>query len=349
MSLRAATVLLLATLAAAPAPGAVVEGLYDVGVPVADQGQAQRRDAIRAALLEMLSRATGLVDVPRNEAVQEALAAPGSYYVQYRYEREDAEEGPALTLVVSFAPGAITRLVNAAGLPLWSANRPTVVTWLVTDEGELLGAASDHPVLEGLSAQARRRGLRLLVPLMDLEDQLAVPPAAVRGGLAQVLEQASIRYAADTLLIARIEGADGEGPWRAEWEFWLRDAELESVVTDVDPLAVGRAGADLVADELAARYAVFGGELGVLKLEVGAVDSLADYGGLLEYLDSLEYIDSVQVREVTMGTIALDLVTSTQWARFVELLALDGLLTPVPQAIGAERRLLAWRGGADER
>jgi hypothetical protein len=336
------------TLGGSPVRAAVVDWLYEVEVPVEDQSSTARRAATRTALLEMLTRMTGLVDVPLNDVVNGALSDPGRYFVQYRYEQRRAEDGPEPTLVVRFAPAAITRLVSAARLPMWGANRPLVLAWLVTDgagQREILGADSSHPVLLGLQAQARRRGVALVVPLMDLEDQLAVPAAAVYGSVAQILEEGSRRYAADTMLIARVR-RDPADRWVLQWEFWMRDSERELVVVEHDPGRVGATGADLVANELAARYAVYGGEAGVLKLQVLAVDSLQDYGGLMEYLDSLEFIDSIRVTEVGGASVMLDLVTPTPWQRFVELLDLEGRLAPLPWATGTERYRLTWRGGS---
>jgi hypothetical protein len=338
--------LVLLMLCGSPVRAAVVDWLYDVEVPVVDQSVAARREATRSALLAMLTRMTGLVNVPLNDAVNGALSDPGRYFVQYRYEQRSAENGPEPTLVVRFSPAAIKRLVGAAKLPMWGANRPSVIAWLVTDgmgQREILSDDSGHPVLHGLRAQARKRGVALVVPLMDLEDQLAVPAAAVYGSISQILEEGSRRYAADNLLIARV-GRDPADRWVVQWEFWMRDSEQELVLAELDPGLAGAAGADLVADELAARYAVYGGEAGVLKLQVLAVDSLQDYGGLMEYLDSLEFIDSVRVTEVSDGSVLLDLVTPTQWQRFIELLDLEGRLAPLPWATGTQRYRLTWRG-----
>lgn len=340
--------LVLLTLCGSPGRAAVVDWLYEVEVPVEDQSRSARRDATRTALLEMLTRMTGLVDVPLNDAVNGALSDPGRYFVQYRYEQRNGEHGPEPTLVVRFAPAAITRLIGAAKLPMWGANRPSVIAWLVTDgtdQREILGADSRHPVLLGLQAQARRRGFVLVVPLMDLEDQLAVPAAAVYGSVSQILEEGSRRYAADLLLIARVRRDPGDR-WALQWEFWMRDSERELVVVEDDPGRVGAAGADLVADELAARYVVYPGAAGVLKLQVLAVDSLRDYGGLMEYLDSLEFIDSVRVTEVGNASVLLDLVTATEWQQFIELLDLEGRLAPLPWSTGTERYRMTWRRGS---
>ena len=340
--------LMLLTLYGSPVRATVVDWLYEVEVPVEDQSRAARQEATRAALVEMLTRMTGLVDVPLNDAVSGALSDPGPYFVQYRYEQRSGEQGSEPTLIVRFAPAAISRLIGAANLPLWGANRPSVIAWLVTDEAdqrEVLGADSSHPVLLGLQAQARRRGIALVIPLMDLEDQLAVPAAAVYGSVAQLLEEGSRRYGANMMLIARIR-RDPADRWALQWEFWMRDSERELAIVEQDPGQVGAAGADLVADELAARYAVYGGKAGVLKLQVLAVDSLRDYGSLMEYLDSLEFIDSVRVTEVGDASVLLDLVTATEWPRFIELLDLEGRLAPLPWAIGADRYRMTWRGGA---
>ena len=75
----------LLCLLSASAMADVVPWLYEVEVPVENQSREARLDASGEALLKVLTRVTGLVSVPRVEAVQDALSAPGRYYNQFRY------------------------------------------------------------------------------------------------------------------------------------------------------------------------------------------------------------------------------------------------------------------------
>jgi hypothetical protein len=53
----------------------------------------------------------------------------------------------------------------------------------------------------------------------------------------------------------------------------------------------------------------------------------------------------VQIEEVSTNIVVLSLQTRTPWDRLRDLLALDGRLAPPDQIdVGAERRVLVWRG-----
>lgn len=318
---------LAAWLTAAAAVAEEVPWLYEVEVPVEDQSSMARLDAAGRALAELLTRLTGLASVPRNEAVSRALAAPDLYYNQFGYER-GAEEG--LRLRLQFTPQAVLGLIRDANLPIWRANRPGVLAWIVLDDGSerrILGADSEHPLVLALRQRARQRGLPLRLPLMDLTDQLAVSPAAVWGRLSQALMPASVRYAADIIVVGRVQQLGDDG-WAADWEFWvegdIRELELEAA----QPQPLGRAAADLVADELAARYAVLDRGVRRLDLVVSAVQGAGDYAELLRYLGGLEFVEQVNVASVSGDRLGVSLFTAAEPGQLLELFRLDQRLFP---------------------
>ncbi len=323
--------LLLAALAAAASPARAdeVPWLYEVAVPVEDQSSVARLEATGRALAQLLSRLTGLASVPRNETVARALAAPDLYYSQFRFE--EAEDGEGLRLRLQFVPRAVLDLVREARLPIWRSNRPTVMGWVVTEdergERRILGAGADHPLVESLETRARERGVPLRLPIMDLADQLAVEPAAVWGRLSQVLQPASARYGADVLLVGRLQRMPDQN-WAASFEIWVDDdlvsREFEASGADM----LGRAAADLVADELAGRYAVLDRGLRRLDLAISAVHDAHDYAELLRYFGSLEFVEQVMVSSVSGDRIGVSLITPADPEQLLELFALDRHLFP---------------------
>jgi len=341
-----------------PARAAKVDWLYDVDVVVADQSAKERAVASRAALLVVLRRVTGLADVPMNEAVTNALESPQQYYVEYRYKEAPAAGGAlsgtvsgkppakALYMSVRFAEPAVQRLVAQAGLPLWSSNRPTTVVWLVmTDNAQrdVLGASDPNPLLLALRTHAEERGLPLVVPLMDLDEQLQVTPAVVWGGMFDVLERASQRYSADAMLVGRISH-DPAGTWTAAWEIWRQGSEQRFNIESATPEDAGAAIVNRMTEELVARYAVASADQQQLHIRVDGVASVADYGALLTYLAGLEFIDAVQIEEVSPNVVQLSLGTRTQWDRLRDLLALDGRLVPQTTSTPGSPLSLTWRG-----
>lgn len=319
-------VLVTVGLMGGPVQGDEVPWLYDVEVPVEDQSTSARLDAAGRALAEVLSRVTGLASVPRNEGVSRALAAPDLYYNQFGFNRKDED----LMLALQFVPDSVLNLVREARLPIWRSNRPGVVAWIVLDDGRerrLLGAGSDHPLIAGLEARARYRGVPLRLPLLDLADQLAVEPAAVWGRLSQTLLPASERYGADIIMVGRIQRLADER-FAAAWEFWIEAEVVEHAHEADDPQALGRAAADLLADELASRYAVLGRGVRRLDLQVSAVNDASDYAELLRYFSELEFVEEVQVSSVAGNRLGVWLLTGAQPDQLMELFRLDQRLFP---------------------
>lgn len=337
---------LLAALAVAlPLRAGEADWLYDVRVPVSDQTSAARIEAAGRALSEVLSRVTGLASVPRSEPVARALAAPDHLYTQFGYER--AADGDGLLLRVQFVPGPVLDLVREARLPVWRANRPRVLAWVVVEEagGErrVLSAASDHAVAVGLTERARQRGLPLRLPLMDLEDQLAVDPAAVWGRLSETLVTAAQRYGADIVLVGRLQQAP-EARWVGSWEFWV-EGDVRYLNHEArDGAALGHDAADLVTDELAARYAVLDRGIRRVDLAVSALQGPADYAELLRYLGGLEFVDELAVTQVAGDRVRLVLITPADPEQLRELFRVDRRL--FANSLGGDRDValdLVWQ------
>jgi len=328
----------------------VVPWLYEVAVPVTNQSDGERRRASSEGLAVLLTRLTGLADVPRTPEVSKALSAPDGYYNEFHFTVDDeavAAGESGLRVVFQFDPDPVLDLVRRADLPIWRASRERVLVWAVIQEGSertIVGATSDLPLVKGLNDEARARGLPLNLPLLDLEDQLAVDPAAIWGRLSQVIDAASERYGAEVLLLGRITpSADG---WQSDWEFWVDGALVPHTAQGADLAAQGREVVDVLADELAARRVVHGREAGRLAISVSGVESPAAYGALLGYLKSLEFVQNVGVSGIRDGRLWLVVDTPAEAPRLLETFERDGQLKDDQLALidGADLRLV-WRGG----
>lgn len=340
--------LALGAVLVAPAAWAVeVPWLYEVTVPVADQSAAARLDAGSQALAQLLTRLTGLTSVPRNEAVSRALNAPDLYFNQFGFVREPEDGQDTLKLRLQFMPQAVLDLIRDANLPVWPSNRPSVLAWIVVDDGtirRILAADAEHPLVEALERRSRERGVPLRLPLLDLTDQLTVEPAAVWGRLTQILEPASARYGADALLIGRLQ-LSPDMQWRAEWEFQADGQARQLSQQAREPAALGRAAADMIADELSARYAVLDRGVHRLDLSVSQVGRPVDYAELLRYLNGLEFVQEVAISAVSGDRLQVSLLTAADTGQLLELFSLDRRLLPDRSQVTAGPTLpLIWQG-----
>jgi hypothetical protein len=314
----------------------VVPWLYEVEVPVASQTSAARLEASEVAMLELLTRLTGLTNIPRVKAVADALSAPDLYYNQFRFVEVESidEEGvasDALRLSIQFERASVLRLLKDATLPIWRANRPKVVAWVVVEANgvrEIIGADDTSELAMAVQQRAKQRGLPLVLPLLDLEDQMQVDPAAVWGRLSAVLEPASERYGADIVLVGRVQAIAG-GSWAVGWEFWI-DGELKPFAgQSLDVVELGSYGVDFLADELVQRYAVLGRSTQDIRLGVTGIRSPADYGNLLRYLGRLEFVDEVNLANVQGDRMGLVITTRAEPDQLLEMFEVDRYLSEI--------------------
>jgi len=329
----------------------VVPWLYEVSVPVANQSEGERRRASSEGLDVLLTRLTGLARVPRTPEVSQALSAPDRYYNEFHFAVDDeavAAGENGLSLVVQFDPDPVLDLIRRADLPIWRSSREQVLVWAaVEDEAgrTIVGATSDVPLVKGLHEEARARGVLLNLPLLDLEDQLAVDAAAVWGRLSDVIDPASARYGADILLFGRITPGP-DGTWQGDWEFWVDGVPVPYVTEGPDLAAQGREVVDVLTNELAERRVVHGREAGRVAISVSGVATPADYGALLGYLRSLEFVQNVGVSGIRDGRLWIVVDTPAEATRLLETFERDKQLSDDQLAMvdGADLRLV-WRGG----
>lgn len=184
---------------------AEVNDFYLVRLPVSG---AQLTDAQRSeALDDMLIRYSGLRELPASSALQSAQQQAGRYIAQTQTRNENGEK----TADVSFDPAAVQHLAQTLGLPVWSHDRPAIMLWLVDNRGN--NSAGERRIMldqeysaarEQLRQVAMERGIPLLLPLGDLEDNMAVSASDVYGNFINPIAAASLRYQPDAVLVASL-------------------------------------------------------------------------------------------------------------------------------------------------
>ena len=306
--MRRALRLSILLLCIAPTAHAVrVPGLYEAEVAVPDQSNSARVQGVVNALRSVIIKLTGDRGAPEKAEVALILRAAERYLLQYRYQQEEpaaaptgAPLSPALRLWAQFSQAALERDLRGAGLSIWGAERPSTLAWLAVDDGDGWYWAgsdrSDGTVQALMEAHARGRGLGLIFPLHDLDDDARLGAAAVAAADSAAIRQASERYHPDAVLAVAIDAA-APGNGRARWTLLL-GSETEQWSTEADETL--SAGIDALADRLARRYATTGAgaEQTGVTVNIIAVNSAAGYARALHYLTSLNSVTDVQVSEV---------------------------------------------------
>lgn len=334
-----------------PVLSEVIDDLYEVRVPVNDQSDGALEAAARKGLSVLFVRVSGQTDAAAESALKSALANPQRYLDQYRFERTppgllaEGEEAQPFAAVLQFAPEPVDELLRKAGLPVWGANRPLLMVWLAKEQDGNVGIVNEtsHPELvASLRTEAKRRGVLLQFPLLDLEDLGAISADQVwrLDGLA--LAAASARYPVDAVLAGRVTELT-DGRWLGSWRLSADESRTNIDIEGVSREAYLGRGVDAVATALAARYAAPVGEAGLqqaqLQLEVAGIDEFQDYAGVLSYLQRLDQVRDVDLIEVQADRLLLRLRADGGAQYLQRLLALDSRLQPADETVSSSELL----------
>ncbi|WP_196138297.1 DUF2066 domain-containing protein [Aliikangiella sp. G2MR2-5] len=286
-----------------------VENLYQVEVAVKDQSQSARWKAAVTGFKEIMVRRSGSEQVLSAHEVQKAYSKVTAYLQRFEYEAIESDDPEQVfNLVLHYEPRLIDQLIQEAGMPIWSSNRPLTIMWFVVEESlqrqVLKGNEEVQPQVEMLRSEARRRGLPVIFPLMDLEDQVNISQSDIWGRFSMPIAEASQRYAADAIIFGRIAQL-GEG-WEARVTYY-NEGEEESL--DLNESSIELLYASLtnhLAEMLCTKYCVVEQlQTNQLLMQVSNVGSFAAYKSLQKYLDGLSSVRSIEVSRIASNHVEL--------------------------------------------
>jgi len=320
--------------------------LYEAEVRWSDQDAAERAGAFRRALRQVLVKITGLrrfADTARVEAlVENAQGLVQEYQMRSVAVRLGETSVQEPRLWVRFDEGAVDRLVREAGLPMWSRTRPPILAWVVAGNGETLlmaGSEGAEGIAEILRRGAVSRGVKLVLPLLDLEDQAQAGPPELWMEADERIRAASERYQPGSILIGRIDrGVRSEAQWSlllaGAAQRWKTEGDVFGLVLDE--------GVQEAIDALAAHYASDGsGKEGTtIVVSVSGVHDFMGYARTMRYLESLDEVESIDVLAVVSGRLRLGLKLRTSVAGLRGLVALG---SPLVEDAGNVEGALALR------
>lgn len=297
-------------------PGA----LFEVAVPVVDQGTRTRARAERSALeilLKRLSPAPGLTSRP---SIALALRDPDQYYRSASYAPGGALSPWLLTL--QFDREAILSLLAQAELPAWVSQRPRYLLWLVeeSEDGQRRLLDAEHPLARAVVEAGRERAVPLAVPLLDLKELQQVAPWQVWGRFWGVLKPLRERYGAEGELILRLR-AEGDG-WYVDYEGEGLPMPFSGALRTEAPTVALRAVGQGLADALLERFALsLTGEASrIAYLRLDGLKALGAYAEALAVLEALVGVAEVFVLEAQDDAVLFRLaVTDTPERVFAQL------------------------------
>ena len=317
--------------------------LFESEVIVRSQAPAVRAEAMKSALEEVLVRVAGQNSVLMTEPARELLQKPSRLVQQYRYFTVPDSQPPILKLWVRFDGDAIRQALQQQGLAYWGVERPDTLVWLaVEDRGEryVVSADDESDVHKQMVEVARQRGVPVLFPLMDLEDQSQARFSDIWGGFFEHVLKASARYNPQAILIGRLNRSPSGG-WSARWYMDVggKTASWSDSRQQLDVLL--QQGMDDTADQLASRFAVAnsGGSTTVVSISVDGVHSLAAYARINQYLASLTSVVGVQVEQLTGSQVQYSLQLNGGLQDLTRTVSIGTVLEPVAGSVPGNYRL----------
>ena len=321
---------------ATPAVALTVDGLYQAQVSIDNQSAGQVQGAKKIGFAQVIVKVTGQTQSLNHARVRAALLNTDAYVQHFSFATQTTGNETQAVIELAFDQPRIDQLLADSRLPVWGAERAAVLVWLVEEKSGQRHIINDmsHPVMAQVSSQAQQRGMPLLWPLLDIEDQLNVDAGALWGLFKDQIQLASARYQADAVLVGRMY-QDDELKWQLRWNFWLGDSEqqwsaqghqLNALVSPVQD----RLAASLVA-KFAMPLAIGVSQDSMVSLVVEQVNSLDDYEALQRLLRGLSGVRTIQLVRATGQTLEYRLAIEASASQIKATLDLTRSLSSIEE------------------
>ncbi|MFL2526827.1 MAG: DUF2066 domain-containing protein [Candidatus Azotimanducaceae bacterium] len=328
------TLLCMLTLNLLPvAWGASDSELYLIELEVDSQSPVARDLVAQEALIELLTKVTGLRNIPRSRKITEALNNPSAYYSGFSYKSNNDDSG--FLINYDFDKYLVLDLVGEAKLPYWWSARPGIIIWLALDHSsqEILSSSDSHSFVRHLRERAMARGIKAELPIMDVQDQRLISYKGLISGIAHQIDQASTRYAADIYLVGKVremEFSMDEPFFEGRWEFWFDNEFLAADFKSMTAREAAKYGIDFVVDAVVANDAVFALEQQEYQWVVAGIDSVEEYIRLKNIFEDLEFIDKFFLEKLSVSQVTFNISTRASEKKIVELLSKRKVLVENP-------------------
>jgi len=297
-----------------PVHAVIVEDLFTVELPVADQTTSLRLESFSEAFKQVIVKVSGSDDALRSPAFARPIKNSARYVKQFRYltrklpddEEEELEAGN-LFLSIDFDQQLIEGLLREQNFPVWGRERPSsllVISYDVNENIKLVSDDTTPDLVDALDNAAAIHAVPVLFPLMDLEDIALVSIGDIASREYENIRTMARRYTPNALLVGQIVGRSGEG-WQGDWEVRCADQIFKWTYKASSKRAVIDQVIRHLAKILALEYALEDHRRveQSLLLSVSELDGIDKLIRVQQYLESLNVIDSVQIAMISKDVV----------------------------------------------
>jgi hypothetical protein len=317
-----------------------VSDLYRISVAVDDQSEESRKLGVQWAFQQLLIKVSGYQEVLENRTLIEASQNALRYMQGFSYHQDDVDD--QMYLQAWFSKALLVPLMRRAQVPIWGENRPLLLNWLAIESntnaaalgsgvgngGRLLISDQSPELKLRLGRAFSERGLPILWPMNDLQDQSALPLNQLWWLISNSIAEASVRYQADAILAGKLNQSV-EGIWQYEGVLMQGDQSFPILREGDSPLsALTNVSTDVgrfFADQFAIKSDPMNGRSGI-RILVKKVKDFSDYSKILAYLQSISGVHLVEVAQVDRDNLQLYLSLEGSWDKVQRIIRLDNKL-----------------------
>jgi hypothetical protein len=339
---------------------AEVSKLDEADIVVASRANDVKAKALTEALASVFLKNSGTPAVLQHPLVKSQLKQPEVLLTQYGYTEKDGE----LLLKANFDHQRIINTLRQANLPVWGRQRPLTLLWLALDDGPekvLLADSSASELRQEIELASNNKGIPLLLPVMDLDDLMAVSVTDVRGLFVEPVAKGSERYQADYFAMADLEQQGN----KVNFTVGLFDKTLTNGVllpllrqqgqADNIPAAT-QAVMGLLANYFVSQYAIAAtGDGNEAEVTFMGLNKMPQVVALESYLRQLSAIKSIKVSRIKNDAITYQVELFGTDEDLKRLLNIDSRLSVIdtqggadafyaPATTAAAELLYQWRG-----
>lgn len=278
--------------------------LYHGQMPVNDQSTSSRNKAIKVLFEQTLIKVSGKSNIADYPEMKSTIKSALSYASEFSFNNVKG----VTYLDVQFSESLIDQLLRNNGITLWDVRRPTAMLWLVyeDDKGQrqLINSQLKDELFVTAKKIANDRGIPLLLPLWDLDDQLEVSITDLWGQFESKVANANARYVSDYMILAKVS-SQGFGQ-QVSWNIYKMSSVVDAfgqtlseikIAGNDETETVEEAVYEIInqsTDYFVSQYSVdTSKEVGELFITLNNIDSLQTYVDVVKYLKSIKAVDQL--------------------------------------------------------
>ncbi len=297
-----------------PVYAVLVNNLYDVSIPVADQTIETRQEVMLTALKQVLVKVSGDINIA---ASYPQLQPDSVSQLVIRYDYQDPDQFPEAQklqegaasqrqLHIYFAPQSVNQLLKSVERPIWGQERPLIMPLIaVYYQKRLTLLQQDESLAKLLTQSAKQMGIPLRIP--DKQPAFSAMRQAQTiwsEELVWAIDRAKQHHAAYALL-GRLKLQNTDSSCRNDWLLIPTTQQAtDMIIRWQTPCLVASQAIASITQKLAHQLAkldaiAFNEQQQDIVLTVKQVYTLKDYQKISQYLKSLNVVQQLRLESLT--------------------------------------------------